>query len=287
MTAVARSVLAETIFLEIALANFGPSSMIRGEHGFFPHIFMPAYDGPWFDEAVRRIVLPDRGPNILYFSITGVCPCHCEYCFAGAGGTARDRLGDEPVLEVARKVAALRVPLFNLSGGEPLSRYDRLLEAVRLLSEGSEVRMFTTGIGLTEARLEALRAAGLKGMFVSLDTDDPAGFDAARGRDGAFAAATAALHLASEAGMLTFVNCVVEVDAGLQGGVEDEPGSQQLQFVAVLVQAAYDRDAAQRIGVLRRVLQEGLERHPGVVGVGRIAGVARQHAAGLRDKATM
>ena len=207
---VARSALAEAIFLEIAHRTFGPASMIRQEHGFFPHIFMPDYRGPAFDEAVRRIVLPGRGPNILYFSLTGVCPCHCEYCFAGAGGAATDLLDDASVLDVARKVAALRVPLVNISGGEPLTRYDRLLQTVRLLQVGSEVRMFTTGFGLTDARLSELRRAGLKGVFVSLDTDVRALFDAARGKEGSFDAAVAALRLCSRAGMLTFVNCVVD-----------------------------------------------------------------------------
>ncbi len=207
---IARSALAEAIFLEIAQNTFGPASMIRQEHGFFPHIFMPDYRGPAFDEAVRRIVLPGRGPNILYFSLTGVCPCHCEYCFAGAGGAAKDLLEDGPVLDVARAVAALRVPLVNISGGEPLTRYSRLLDTVRLLREGSEVRMFTTGFGLTGERLSELRGAGLKGVFVSLDTDVPERFDAARGKDGAFDAAVAALKLCTRAGMLTFVNCVVD-----------------------------------------------------------------------------
>ena len=210
LTDVARSALAEAIFLGIAHRTFGPTSMIRQEHGFFPHIFMPDYRGPVFDEAVRRIVLPGRGPNILYFSLTGVCPCHCEYCFAGAGGAATDLLDDGSVLEVARKVAELRVPLVNISGGEPLTRYSRLLETVRLLRAGSEVRMFTTGFGLTAERLTELRGAGLKGVFVSLDTDVPVKFDAARGKEGAFDAAVAALKLCSEAGMLTFVNCVVD-----------------------------------------------------------------------------
>ncbi len=205
-----RAAFAEAIFLEIAHQTFGPSSMIRQQHGFFPHIFMPDYRGGRFDEAIRRIVLPGRGPNILYFSLTGVCPCHCEYCFAGAGGAATDLLDDGPVLEVARKVAELRVPLVNISGGEPLTRYDRLLQTVRLLQEGSEVRMFTTGFGLTGSRLAELRAAGLKGVFVSLDTDQPARFDAARGKEGAFDAAVGALKLCSDAGMLTFVNCVVD-----------------------------------------------------------------------------
>jgi MoaA/NifB/PqqE/SkfB family radical SAM enzyme len=209
LPAVMRAAVAEAAFFEIARRNFGWGSMIRGGNGFFPHIFMPDYAGPQFDEAMRRLVFPRRGPNILYFSLTGACPCHCEYCFAGAGGSAPPDLGDQAAVEVARAVAALRVPLVNLSGGEPLARYDRLLAVVRVLREASEVRMFTTGIGLTAPRLAELRDAGLKGVFVSLDGPDAEAFDRARQRPGAFAAAVDALRLCARAGMLTFVNTVV------------------------------------------------------------------------------
>jgi pyrroloquinoline quinone biosynthesis protein E len=208
-TDAARRALGDAVLLEITARNFGVGSMIRGRHGLFPHIFMPEYHGPHFAEAVRRAVLPSRGPNIVYFSLTGACPCHCEYCFAGAGGEKSPDLGEAVVLRVAKAIAAEQIPLVNVSGGEPLSRYPRLVKAVRSLSAGSEVRMFTTGIGLTEKRLAQLQDAGLKGLFVSLDGEDPAAFDKARGKRGAFDAAVAALRLAASRNALTFVNSVV------------------------------------------------------------------------------
>jgi len=204
-----RSATSEAVLLELTRRNFGSNSMIRGRHGFFPHIFLPAFDGAHWDEAVRRIVLARGGPNIAYFSLTGACPCHCEYCFAEAGGADPHDLGDETVLAVARALAAARVPLVNISGGEPLTRYRRLLGAIRALSAGCEVRMFTTGIGLTRPRLTELMAAGLTGLFVSLDTTDAAEFDRSRGRVGSFDAAVSALRLAASEGALTFVNAVV------------------------------------------------------------------------------
>jgi len=204
-----RRVLGDALLLEITARNFGTGSMIRGPHGLFPHIFMPDYHGPHFEEAVKRAVFPGRGPNIVYFSVTGVCPCHCEYCFAGAGGDERSDLGDEAVLRVARALAEQRIPLVNLSGGEPLSRFTRLVKVVRALSSGCEVRMFTTGIGLTRERLAELQGEGLKGLFVSLDGDDPARFDAVRGLPGSFDAARAGLKLAASRDVLTFVNAVV------------------------------------------------------------------------------
>lgn len=201
--------LADAVAFETTRRTFGVGSMIRGRHGLFPHVFLPDYHGPHFDEAVLRLLEPERGPNILYYSLTGSCPCRCEYCFAGAEPTAGD-LGDAVVLEVARAVARTRIPLVNISGGEPFVRFERLREAVRVLSEGCEVRVFTTGIGLTAPRLGALRDAGLKGVFVSMDTDDAAVFDRTRGRLGSFEAARRALEAAAAEGVLTFVNSVVD-----------------------------------------------------------------------------
>lgn len=201
--------LADVVAFEASRATFGANSMIRGQHGLFPHVFLPDYHGPCFDEAVLRLLEPERGPNILYFSLTGTCPCRCEYCFAGAEPTAGD-LGDDSILEVARAVARTRIPLVNISGGEPFVRFERLRDAVRVLSDGCEVRVFTTGIGMTTPRLRALRDAGLKGIFVSLDTDDRALFDRTRGRAGSFEAAVRALRLAADEGVLTFINSVVD-----------------------------------------------------------------------------
>lgn len=98
----------------------------------------------------------------------------------------------------------------NISGGEPFVHYERLREAIRLLSVGCEVRVFTTGIGVTAERLRELRLAGLKGVFVSLDTDDAAVVDRTRGRVGAFDAAVRALRIAADENVLTFINSVVD-----------------------------------------------------------------------------
>ncbi|MCC7380774.1 MAG: radical SAM protein [Deltaproteobacteria bacterium] len=205
--------LGEAVLLELATRGLGAESFIRLRQGFFPHIFTPDYHGPHFSEAMRRALLPGRGPNIVYFSLTGTCPCHCAYCFAGAGAENTSRLEAGAVRDVARALAEERVPLVNISGGEPLTRYPLLLEVTRILRAGSEVRLFTTGIGLTEPRLDALLEAGLKGIFVSLDTEDAVQFDRVRGRAGAFSAATTALGLAARRGALTFANCVVSRSA--------------------------------------------------------------------------
>lgn len=200
----------DVVLLETAVRRFSSISLFEFEDAFLPHLFLPNFHGPFYDESVRRLVLPGQGPAVVYFSITGRCPCSCKYCFAGADerGTF-DALDDDKLLEVTRKLAEASVPVVNFSGGEPLVRYPQLLEATRILSARSEVRLFTCGIGLTEARLRSLIDAGLSGIFVSLDTEDAEHHDRVRGRPGAFRAATEALALSASMGLPTFINCVV------------------------------------------------------------------------------
>jgi MoaA/NifB/PqqE/SkfB family radical SAM enzyme len=206
---VARGILVESLLFELGRRNFGRHTLVQAGGGFFPHVMMPDYHSPHFEDAVRRLALPGLGPNVMYFSITGRCPYACNYCFAGAGARAPD-VGDDLALEVARKVADLEVPLVNISGGEPLTRYPRLLQVVRTLKRGSEVRLFTTGVGLSTRKVDELSEAGLRGVFISLDSEDASAFDRVRGRSGAFEAAVNGLRLFSRSGVLSVVNCVVD-----------------------------------------------------------------------------
>lgn len=206
---VLRRALFEAAFLEAALRTFGPAGMTFGQGRFFPLFLLPDYRGPHFDEALRRLALPGRGPFVAHLSVTGACASRCSYCYASAGGANPPDLGDEQLLEVARVLVRRGVPLVNLSGGEPLARYARVEKLVEILAPSCEVRLATSGVGLTAARAAALRERGLQVVAVSLDSADPDTVNRVRGYRGAFDAAVEALRLASRAGCVTFATSVV------------------------------------------------------------------------------
>jgi len=111
---------------------------------------------------------PER-PLWLLLELTYRCPLRCAYCsnplaFARAG---QELATDDwlRVLGEARELGALQL---GLSGGEPLLRRDLEViveEASRL---GYYTNLITSGIGLGEERLEALRRAGLDHVQLSL-----------------------------------------------------------------------------------------------------------------------
>jgi MoaA/NifB/PqqE/SkfB family radical SAM enzyme len=196
---------------------FGPGGSVSLGDAYYPTTFLPDLNGPHWNRALQRLVDPTQGPFVVHLALTGACPWSCRYCHAGAGGAGAKDLGSQAVEGLARALAAERVPIVILGGGEPLGRFERALQAVGLLAGASEVRLATSGAGLTASRAAELRRAGLQVLAVSLDSDDRARVDATRGR-GAFDAAARALGIAAEVGLLTLVTSVVGRDSFVTGG---------------------------------------------------------------------
>ncbi len=70
-------------------------------------------------------------------------------------------------------LAANPSPMLILSGGEPLVRDDLETIAARASSGGATVVVGTNGIGLTDERIVSLKAAGVQGVAVSVDSLNP------------------------------------------------------------------------------------------------------------------
>jgi pyrroloquinoline quinone biosynthesis protein E len=112
---------------------------------------------------------PKPGPPLwLLLELTYRCPLHCVFCynptdFANTG----PELSTDDWLRVLREARALGAVQLGLSGGEPLARDDLeviVAEAHRL---GFYINLITSGVGLTEARIAALKHAGLDHIQLS------------------------------------------------------------------------------------------------------------------------
>jgi pyrroloquinoline quinone biosynthesis protein E len=112
---------------------------------------------------------PTPGPPLwLLLELTYRCPLHCAFCynptdFARSG----PELATDDWLRVLREARALGSVQLGLSGGEPLARDDLeviVAEAHRL---GFYVNLITSGVGLNETRIRALKAAGLDHIQLS------------------------------------------------------------------------------------------------------------------------
>src|SRR3954447_24639670 len=107
-------------------------------------------------------------PLALIAEVTHRCPLHCVYCSnpLQLAGTEWELPTAEwtRVFEQAGKLGMLHA---HFTGGEPLARTDlvELIAAAR--GAGLYTNLITSGVGLNEARLQALVDAGLEHIQIS------------------------------------------------------------------------------------------------------------------------
>ena len=109
------------------------------------------------------------GPPLwLLLELTYRCPLHCVFCYNPTNfAQTTAELSTDDWLRVLREARALGAVQLGLSGGEPLLRDDLeaiVAEAHRL---GFYINLVTSGVGLNEARIAALKAAGLDHIQLS------------------------------------------------------------------------------------------------------------------------
>ena len=151
--------------------------------------------------------------NYLRISVTDRCNLRCQYCMPdGLGRLLRHEeiLSFEEILEVAQAGVGLGFTKVRLTGGEPLVRRDieQLVATLAKLEGIEDLAMSTNGILLAD-HADALAAAGLHRVNVSLDSIDPQRYAEITG-GGDLQRVLAGIEAAREAGLVPIkLNCVV------------------------------------------------------------------------------
>ena len=148
------------------------------------------------DDITLRSAADDYVPHVVAWNLTRRCNLECAHCYIAAGPSESGdgELSTAECLRIAAEILALNpAPLFILSGGEPLLRDDLETIARFASSRGATVVVGTNGTLLTDARILSLRAAGVTGVAVSVDSLDARHHDNFRHGRGAFAATSDAV----------------------------------------------------------------------------------------------
>lgn len=113
-------------------------------------------------------------PIAMLAELTHRCPLACPYCSNPVELLGRKAEMDTATwADVFRQAAELGVLQLHLSGGEPVSRTDIVELTGAAHDAGLYTNLITSGIGLTPARLDALEAAGLDHVQLSLQGVTP------------------------------------------------------------------------------------------------------------------
>ncbi|MCB4358160.1 pyrroloquinoline quinone biosynthesis protein PqqE [Quatrionicoccus australiensis] len=104
----------------------------------------------------------------LLAEVTYRCPLHCVFCYNPVDFAKHEaELSTEDWLRVLREGRELGAVQCGFSGGEPLLRDDLEILIGEARQLGYYTNLITSGIGLTEARLDAFKAAGLDHIQLS------------------------------------------------------------------------------------------------------------------------
>lgn len=128
-----------------------------------------------------------REIRYLRISLTDRCNLRCRYCMPAEGVALcrhEDVLRYEEIVAIARAALTLGIDTFKLTGGEPLVRRQvpALVAALKALPGTRQVTLTTNGLLLGD-QLDALVAAGLDAVNVSLDTLDEGQYHTLTRRD--------------------------------------------------------------------------------------------------------
>ena len=109
------------------------------------------------------------GPPLwLLLELTYRCPLHCVFCYNPTDFAATGpELPTQEWLRVLREARALGAVQLGLSGGEPLAREDLEPIVAQAHALGFYVNLITSGVGMTEERIRALKRAGLDHIQLS------------------------------------------------------------------------------------------------------------------------
>jgi cyclic pyranopterin phosphate synthase len=152
----------------------------------------------------------------LRISVTDRCNFRCVYCMPKevfgrdyAFLARRELLTFEEIERVARAAVALGAAKLRITGGEPLVRRDVEQLVAMLAPLGADLTLTTNG-ALLRAKAEALAAAGLRRITVSLDSLADPTFRAMNDVDVGVETVLDGIEAARAAGLPVKVNCVVK-----------------------------------------------------------------------------
>lgn len=123
------------------------------------------------------------------WNLTRRCNLECDHCYISAGPGPRrpDELSTAECLRVMDEIAEINPGIFLiLTGGEPLLRPDLPALATAGRERGFTVVVGTSGVLLRERQARLLRASGVQGVSLSLDSTDPVRHDVFRRLPGAW-----------------------------------------------------------------------------------------------------
>lgn len=172
--------------------------------------YTPGWPSKLYDNLIKSELRRHASANtdterlsFVFFAITRKCPMRCEHCFEWDNLNQKESFLPQDLYKVIDIYQQQGVLQFHFSGGEPMARFKELLPLVAYASKKSECWVLSSGFNFTHENARLLKAAGLKGVVISIDHYIPELHNMFRGHTNAFDAAINAIDAAKVAGLVT------------------------------------------------------------------------------------
>jgi PqqA peptide cyclase len=155
--------------------------------------------------------MPPPRPSTLIAELSYQCPLHCPYCSNPldiGGERYRSELETEYWIRAFHQARALGVLQLALTGGEPMLRRDLVALCAGARDAGLYSSLITAGTLFTRERAEALKAAGLDHVQISIQSANARDNDRIAGNR-SFEKKIAAARLVKELDFPLTINCVL------------------------------------------------------------------------------
>ena len=152
---------------------------------------------------LNALTLAGNIPVSVTIELTRRCPLSCAHCYLPEtrGRAARGKeLSAAAWGKILRRLADAGGLYLVFTGGEPLLRPDLPALCRRAKALNFDVRVFSTGLGLTARLAAELKKAGVSGFELSF-YGRPGVHDSVTGRKGSFDASLASARLLKKAGI--------------------------------------------------------------------------------------
>lgn len=191
---------------------------VNGKYKF--QLYLPAFPSKAFFHAIKKYdpTVKEPGPITVVFSMTKACPYHCPYCYQKNDKGAD--LNIDLLKQTAKEMQDIGVSMFDIEGGEPLVKFDRLIDLMGAFDDRAELWVNTTGYKLTEEQAKKLKDAGLYGVMISIHYPDAKKFDEFTGVEGSYEYAKNAIKIFQKYGIVTAINFCPTAEVIKTGGVE-------------------------------------------------------------------
>lgn len=158
--------------------------------------------------------------EVAILAITRRCSLSCAHCYERFNLVGQDSVAVGRWKEVVKELQEIGMNVITFSGGEPLERYEALLELLESADKSrSDFHLHTTGLGASSEKAIDLKKAGLAAVGIGLDDHDSDRHDRLRGCQGSHGKAIEALRIFQEAGVFTYINTCLTRNLVRSGGL--------------------------------------------------------------------